>query len=118
AQQLAGRPLRPFYDFEQADVIVSFDADFLSATEPNFIHNNRSFARSRKLMDPADTMSRLYAIESQYSITGGQSDHRLKLKAAEIAPFALAVANRLGMGSQPSSFDDHPYAAAIAEDVR
>ena len=119
-QQATGRPLRPFYHFDQADVIVALDADFLGSTDRNFIHNTRSFAEGRRLEETGGTMSRLYAIESTYSLTGGMADHRLRLRASDVPQFAQALAARLGTGSVGNNnpFAEHPYAVEIARDLQ
>lgn len=96
-QQAFGRPLRPQYRFTEADVIVSLDADFLSPTARNFVGNTRSFAESRRLTGPDDTLNRLYVVESRHSLTGGQADNRLRLRSSEIPAFAAALAQRLGL---------------------
>ncbi|MDX1419924.1 MAG: TAT-variant-translocated molybdopterin oxidoreductase, partial [Rubricoccaceae bacterium] len=49
AQAALGRPLRARYDFSEADVIVSFDADFLGPEDPNTVWNNRQYAASRRM---------------------------------------------------------------------
>ena len=119
-QQATGRPLRPLYHFDRAEVIVALDADFLGPTDRNFIHNTRTFAEGRNLSEPGDTMSRLYAIESAYSLTGGMADHRLRLRASDVPHFAEALAARLGTGSAGSDnpFAEHPYVAEIARDLQ
>ena len=98
AQIAFGRPLRPLYTFSDADVIVTFDGDFLGADDPNSVWNARQYAASRRL-DERGSMSRLYAVESSYSTTGGMADHRLRMKAGEVGLFAAAVGQRLGVGS-------------------
>ena len=51
------------------------------------------FARSR---DPnAGQMSRLYSIESSFTITGSMADHRLPTRSAAIAAFAHALADAI-----------------------
>ncbi|NNF58787.1 MAG: TAT-variant-translocated molybdopterin oxidoreductase [Rhodothermaceae bacterium] len=119
-QQAFGRPLRPRYTFSGADVIVSFDADFLGAEDTNTVWNNREYAASRRV-DERGTMSRLYAAESQYSITGGMADHRMALRASDVAHLAAAVAEGLGAGSGSrgaQAFALSPMVQAIVEDVR
>ena len=118
-QQATGRPLRPLYHFDRADVIVSLDADFLGPTDRSFIHNTRSFATSRQL-EGLDEPSRLYAIESAYTLTGGMADNRLRLRASDIPLFAQALAARFGVGSAggDNPFADHLYVAEIARDLR
>mgnify|MGYP006267440543 CR=1 FL=1 len=120
-QQVFGRPLRPMYQFENADVIVSLDSDFLSGLDRNFAHNSRSFATTRKLESADDDMSRLYAVESAYSTTGGMADHRLRMKSSRIAAFAGALANELGVGpGTEASFSDKEqlYITEMARDLR
>ncbi len=120
-QQAFGRPVRPHYRFSEAEVIVSFDADFLGPTARNYLADTREFAASRRLEAPGDAMSRFYIVESTYTNTGSAADHRLRLRASEVPAFAAAVAARLGVpgaGSQGAAFADHPYVAAIADDLR
>ncbi len=117
-QRAFGSPYRPVYHFEQAQVIVSLDADFLGPTAHNFVHATRAFADGRRLSTPQDAMSRLYVVESAYSITGGMADHRLRLRSSQIPAFAAALAARLGLGSGPTAFADHPYVAAMAADLQ
>ena len=120
-RQAYNRSVRPWYDFDKAEVIVSFDADFLNAVDKNFVHNARSFAQGRKLTSPNDSMSRFYAIESSFSLTGAAADNRLRLRSSEIAEFAAAVAVHLGVDGvdgMGAGFVDHPYAIEIANDLR
>lgn len=105
------------YHFDRARVILSLGRDFLGSTDVDHLHNTATFARSRAA-DDGSTMSRLYVIEAGYSITGGAADHRLALKPSQIAAFGAAVARKLGADAPASTFDDHPWAAAIAEDLR
>ena len=102
-QQATGRPARPFYRFDEADVIASLDADFLSPTRRNYVSNTRTFAASRRLESPEDEMSRLYAVESGFSLTGGQADHRLQLRPTRVAAFAQALASQMGAGAARSN---------------
>ena len=119
-QQATGRPLRPFYRFTEAQVIVSLDADFLGPTDRNFVHNTRSFADSRRLTSPEDELNRLYVVESMYSLTGGMADNRLRLRASDVPLFAQALAARFGAGSVEDDhpFADHPYVVEMARDLR
>ncbi|MES3629007.1 MAG: 4Fe-4S dicluster domain-containing protein [Longimonas sp.] len=120
--QLAfGQPLRPEYDFGAADVILSLDADFLDGTAPNFLHNSQSFAEHRRVEDPSDDMSRLYAVESAYSITGGMADNRLRMQARRIPHFATALAAELGVNVAPTgslTANEQRYVQEIARDLQ
>ncbi len=113
-----GRAVRPRYDFKRARVIVSLDADFLGLTDRDMVHNTRSFADGRRLEEAADEMNRLYVVESDYSITGGMADHRLRLRSSDIPAFAAALAARLGLsGFDGGAFSDHPYLVEMARDL-
>src|SRR6202046_2868001 len=64
------------YRLQDADVIVSLDADFLSGiTHPGFLRLAADYAGRRKLMQGAE-MNRLYAVESTPSTTGFKAEHR------------------------------------------
>ncbi len=120
-QQVFGQALRPLYQFEDAEVVVSLDADFLSGTDRNFTRNTRSFAAGRKLETAEDDMSRLYIMESAYSATGGMADHRLRMKSSRIAAFAAALGAEFGIGpGSDTSFSEkeQQYVAEIARDLR
>jgi molybdopterin-containing oxidoreductase family iron-sulfur binding subunit len=120
-QQAFGRPLRPRYDLGEAEVIVSLDSDFLDGRHRDFLHNTQSFAEGRRLEGPEDDMSRLYAVESQYSTTGGSADHRLRLQARRIRAFAASLGAELGVGSAPNvtwSEKEQVYVREIARDLQ
>jgi molybdopterin-containing oxidoreductase family iron-sulfur binding subunit len=90
-----GRAVDTHYRFEQADVIVALDADFL-AGGPGALRYARDFA-ARRHPGPAARMNRLYAIESMPSITGARADHRLPLKPSEIERVARRLAAAVGV---------------------
>jgi len=68
-----GKNLRAHYDLG-ADVVVSIDADPMQM-DPGSISNSIAFAKARDADN--GNMNRMYAIESQFSHTGGTADHRL-----------------------------------------
>ncbi|NNF04306.1 MAG: TAT-variant-translocated molybdopterin oxidoreductase, partial [Rhodothermales bacterium] len=117
-QAAYGAGYRPRYRFSQAEVIVSLDADFLGPNDVNTVGNTREFAESRRVDEPTDTMSRLYVVESNYSITGGMADNRLRLKSSDVPVFATALAAKLGLTNASTPLDDHPWVAALASDLR
>lgn len=104
-----GSPYRPVYHFDQADVIVSLDADFLGSTAQNSGHNTRSFAARRRLHADQRTMSRLYVAESSYSSTGLMADHRRRMTSASVSQLAVELAVALGLreGDSPGEFAVH-----------
>jgi MoCo/4Fe-4S cofactor protein with predicted Tat translocation signal len=98
-----GAPVEPFYKLDEARVILSLDCDFIGSEEnaPNHI---RRFAKGRHLDNKDSSMSRLYAVESLFTLTGANSDHRLRVPPSMIVP----VLARLAVNIIPSSVLDQP----------
>ena len=86
----------PMHDFSKANTIVSITADFLG-NWPNQALNNKQFAASRKLGPDKKEMSRLYAFESNLSLTGSNSDYRQPIKPSQEG---LIVANLYNLIAQ------------------
>jgi molybdopterin-containing oxidoreductase family iron-sulfur binding subunit len=97
ATQAFGQPVRPVFRFDKAKVILSLDCDFLGGEDDAHNHIAR-FAKSRKA---GEGMSRLYSVESLFTLTGANADHRLRIPASELIRIAAsmewATANGLGM---------------------
>ncbi|MEO5766772.1 MAG: 4Fe-4S dicluster domain-containing protein, partial [Polyangia bacterium] len=87
-----GRPVEARHDLSGAAVIVSLDSDFLG-DGPEQLRLSRQFAAHRV---PAAGMNRLYVAEPTISVTGMSADHRLRLRAGDVAAFAQALAAELG----------------------
>ncbi|HEX3353881.1 MAG TPA: TAT-variant-translocated molybdopterin oxidoreductase [Terriglobales bacterium] len=96
-----GQPVETQYKLENADVILSLDADFLYAGFPGFTRYVRDFAKRR---DPdAGNMSRFYAVESTPSSTGAKADHRAPMRAGDIEQFASSLRDLVLSNSGSSS---------------
>jgi molybdopterin-containing oxidoreductase family iron-sulfur binding subunit len=97
-----GQPARTHLKLADADVIVTLDSDLLRS-HPDSLSLTRDWA-ARRDPDHAKGMNRLYAFESQFSITGANADHRLPVRSSEIAG-VLATLEMLveeGLGSSES----------------
>jgi MoCo/4Fe-4S cofactor protein with predicted Tat translocation signal len=102
-----GKPLNTVHQFRRFDqdkkpadakVIVSLDADFLW-DGPGSLQYARHFAAARKVRVRnwwQTTMSRLYVVESGFSLTGSMADHRIPARPDDIPAFAAALASLLG----------------------
>jgi molybdopterin-containing oxidoreductase family iron-sulfur binding subunit len=105
ATQAFGQPVKPIFHFDKAKVILSLDCDFLGGEDD--AHNNiASFAKSRKVENGG--MSRLYAVESLFTLTGANADHRLRVAASlvgQIAELISSWANSRGVGVPPPNRD-------------
>jgi molybdopterin-containing oxidoreductase family iron-sulfur binding subunit len=121
AKQAFGSFVDAQYRLDQADVIVSLDADFLGgATFPGFHKLARDYAQKRKL-EGTQEMNRLYVIESVTTTTGFKAEHRLAVKPSEVAACAEALAGAVGAGSAGGySWTDHQakYLQGVAADLK
>jgi len=79
------------YKLEEADVILSLDADFLGGiAHPGFLPLAAGYAERRRY-EEGKTMNRMYVVETMPTVTGFKADHRLALKPSQIAPFLLTI---------------------------
>jgi MoCo/4Fe-4S cofactor protein with predicted Tat translocation signal len=95
------------YDLSKAKVIVAFDDDLLGAN-PNATRYFRQFAMGRAPID--GKMNRLYAIESQYSVTGAASDFRFAMKSSQMEAVLDAIEAAIDAGKEfPAATDEKVY---------
>jgi MoCo/4Fe-4S cofactor protein with predicted Tat translocation signal len=104
AKMAFGQPVETQYKLENADVILSLDADFLYAGFPGSTRYIRDFAKRRN--PDNGNMSRLYVVESTMSSTGAKADHRAPLRSIDIGLFAESLwrllTNNGGFTSEPT----------------
>jgi MoCo/4Fe-4S cofactor protein with predicted Tat translocation signal len=116
AQAAFGQPVETIYKFDAADVIVSLDADFLSAGFPGVTRYACDFAKRRN--PDSGNMSRLYVVESTPSSTGAKADHRLPVRAVEVEVFARRLAISITGGSFPElRGNQQKYRDAMVRDL-
>jgi Fe-S-cluster-containing dehydrogenase component/anaerobic selenocysteine-containing dehydrogenase len=116
----AGRDVDLMLRMDQASVILALDADPL-LTDPEMIRNTRGFAAGRRAGASGGEMSRLYAVEGVFSLTGAMADHRLRLESRQIAAFVAALSARLGSSGGAASASvagvDARWIDALAKDL-
>ncbi len=118
-----GQFVNAVYNFDEANVVLSLDADFLT-TGPGSVRYARDFVDRRRLASGNREMNRLYVIESTLTTTGAKADHRLPIKASDVESFARAVAKSLGVnlgaGGEPGtlSAETTKFAEAVARDLK
>ncbi len=98
-----GSKVVPNYRFDQANVIVSFGADFLG-TWISPVEYARQYAENRKIKDVKNaSMSRHIQVESGMTLTGSNADNRILVRPSEmgaaIANLYNAVAAKAGNAS-------------------
>jgi MoCo/4Fe-4S cofactor protein with predicted Tat translocation signal len=117
AAALSGVAGDVLYHFDKADVILSLDADFLGCG-PGSVRYVRDFADRRRITHEQQTMNRLYAVESTPSLTGAKADHRLPMRATDVAAFATQLAAAIGQGGAPREAGANAaWIAAVAKDL-
>ncbi|MGE5193755.1 MAG: TAT-variant-translocated molybdopterin oxidoreductase [Deltaproteobacteria bacterium] len=103
AQLAFGEYVETIYHFDQAEIVLALDAEFLTGMPGSlryareFINRRRAAGGEQPQKNAPFKMNRLYAVESSPGLTGAAADHRLPLKARDVERFARAVAARLGI---------------------
>ncbi len=91
-QQVLGTPAKQVLNLADAKVIVTIQADILGA-DPAAVVNTRSFSENRNPL--AGQMSRLYAVEGGYTLTGAAADSRLALRPGQMRAFLSELQRRI-----------------------
>ncbi len=84
----------PVVKWNEAKIILSLESDFLGR-EGNFVEAQRLFTESRDVMKKKGEFNKLYVVEGGFSLTGANSDYRIKLRTDAIEEFAYALMNSM-----------------------
>jgi len=112
-----GTNVNTIYRFNNADVILSLDADFLFAG-PGSVRYARDFVGKRRVRRDKTEMNRLYVIEATPSVSGSMADHRLALRPSEIPNFAAAIAAKIGLSVQSTTDAHSQWIEALVRDLQ
>ncbi len=82
----------PDYRFDQAETIVSFNADFLG-TWISPIEYAADYIKGRRVDAKNPKMSRHFQVESHMSLSGSNADHRIMVKPSEQGAAVIALYN-------------------------
>ena len=113
-----GQYVNTIYKFDQADVVLSLDSDFLTGgTMP--VRYARDFMSRRRVRGSEASMSRLYAVETTPTATGGKADHRQPVKPSQMAAIARQVAAAVGAGEVggPAAGTQTRFLTALVADL-
>ncbi|MSO49016.1 MAG: 4Fe-4S dicluster domain-containing protein [Acidobacteria bacterium] len=88
----------PLYQFKNADIVVSLDADFLGFG-PASVRYTKDFSSRRRIGTPKDQQNRLYVVEPVPTLTGTKAAHRLAVKARDVHSIAAALASAVGVAA-------------------
>ena len=84
----------PRYNFDKADIILSFADDFLSFG-PFQLDYAKQFSNRRDPDNTESSLNRLYMIENQFTATGAKADHRFPTKQSQIESIISTVLVRI-----------------------
>lgn len=103
-----GKPVIPGYNFQNADVVVALNCDFLG-TWIAPVHFIPGYISKRKLNDGKRDMSFHIQIESGLSLTGSNADKRIKIRPSEEKPLLINLYNKIaektgGLTISPADF--------------
>lgn len=114
-----GARVIPSYKFDAADVVVSFNADFLGTwISPSEF--STAFAKGRKVNAENPKMNRLIQVESRMSLTGSNADNRVLVKPSEQGAAIAFLANEIVGGISVPALNDKAKKALtkVAQDLK
>lgn len=115
AKMAFGSPAQTVYKFDQADRILSLDADIFSAFNVRY---TKDFAKKRTFSDEKKDINRLYSVETTMTLTGAKADHRLAIKPSQMIEVAKAIAAKLGVAGATSTYTENAkWIEAMAKDL-
>ena len=84
---------RALPDYAKARRVLSLDRDFLGAHDAT-VEDTRAYSSARRADTAAEAekMTRLYVVESVFSLTGAAADHRLRASSSHISGLAILFA--------------------------
>ncbi|NLR91334.1 TAT-variant-translocated molybdopterin oxidoreductase [Flammeovirga agarivorans] len=108
-KQQFGKAAVPSYAFGKADVVVSFNADFLGNWVAPGIFST-DFSATRKVGPNKKKMSQLFSFETMLTLTGAAADYRSPLKPSQeglaVAALYNAVAKATGNATVKGTIKD------------
>jgi len=113
-----GQAVNVHPQFDKAKVILSLDYDFLGADYPTPLAT-KLFSKNRHVDSEEDLekISRLYVVESQFSLTGANAEHRLRMQGGEVQKFAMDLVAALS--AAPAGSDKRAkFISALAKDLK
>jgi molybdopterin-containing oxidoreductase family iron-sulfur binding subunit len=115
---LTGKAIIPGYHFDRADLIVSFDADFLG-TWLTPVEFAGGYAAKRTVTKERPSMSKHIQFEAGYSLTGSNADERHPVSPAQakaiIAKIYNAIATEKGEAQIQSPACDFDTTALVRD---
>ncbi|MEO6588924.1 MAG: TAT-variant-translocated molybdopterin oxidoreductase, partial [Pyrinomonadaceae bacterium] len=118
ARLALGSPANTVYRFDQAEKILSLDADIFSGFNVRYI---KDFNKGRRFGEDKKQINRLYAVETTMTLTGAKADHRLAVKPSQMIEIAKAIGGVLGVSGATGtglSGEAAAWVNAMAQDLQ
>ena len=114
-----GQPLNVHPQYDKARVVLSLDNDFLGLDTASPLAT-KLFSKRRRVEAEEDIerLSRLYVVESQFSLTGANAEHRLRAKGGEVRLFAQDLLAALSTAPLEANNKRSKFLAAVAKDLK
>jgi molybdopterin-containing oxidoreductase family iron-sulfur binding subunit len=120
-----GKGVFPRYHFDQADMIVGFNCDFLG-TWGSHMEYNRQFAERRRVRkdwidsdDPQKKLNRFVQFEANMSLTGSNADFRQPIKPSEEGALIVRLYNLIVKGQNSGGADvKGEHIKRVAEELK
>jgi len=114
-----GQALNVHPQFDKAQVVLSLDYDFLGTDTASPLAT-KLFSKRRRLEADEDLerISRLYVVESQFSLTGANAEHRLRARGSEVRQFAQDVLAALSAAPAAGADKRAKFLRAVAADLK
>ncbi len=118
ASKAFGKDIELYYNLKGVKTVLSLDSDFLTSM-PGSVRYALDFAESRRVRKDTTSMSRLYAIESAYSVTGAAADHRLAVRPSALETVAAGIAALVSGGTATGlTAEETTFAEAVVADLK
>jgi MoCo/4Fe-4S cofactor protein with predicted Tat translocation signal len=98
-----GKAVLPKYNFDKADLIVSFAADFLGTWISGEEFTSQYMTNRNRISLEKGKMSRHFQFEAGMSLTGSNADTRIPVKLSEEGPALIALYNAVTGSSLPGA---------------
>ncbi len=116
AKLALGSPVQTIYKYDQADRVLSLDADIFSGFNTRYI---RDFSKKRGYNEETKDINRLYVVETRLTLMGAKADHRLAVKPSQVTEIAKAIAKGLGVAGATSTYTENAkWIEALVKDLQ
>ena len=110
-----GSPAHTVYKFDEAERILSLDADIFSGSNPRYMGD---VIKGRTLSEERHELNRIYVVETTMSLMGAKADHRLAAKPSQVPEIAKAIAKALGVSGANSTYTENAaWINGVAKDL-